>query len=301
MDNLEAMRIFVSVATHGSFTEAARRLRLSPSVVTRSVLQIEEKLGLMLLNRTTRSVQLTERGEIYLGDCKQILEDVEMAKRRVRGENAEPRGTLRVIAPLLFGRLYVLPLVNRLLSEHPTLSIHLELSDRNVHLVREGVDVAVRVGELADSSLIAVRLGVATPVLAASPAYLQKRGAPASPAALSSHDIILFEGIGATNEWPFGAGGKTVRVEPRLVVNSADAAIIAAEAGVGIARTLSYQVWEAVRAGRLSLVLQKFVPPPLPVSVAYQARRMASTNVATFVKAARDYFKANPLAQFEET
>lgn len=301
MDNLEAMRIFVSVATHGSFTEAARRLRLSPSVVTRSVLQIEEKLGLMLLNRTTRSVQLTERGEIYLGDCKQILEDVEMAERRVRGENAEPRGTLRVIAPLLFGRLYVLPLVNRLLSEHPALSIHLELSDRNVHLVREGVDVAVRVGELADSSLIAVRLGVATPVLAASPAYLQKRGAPASPAALSSHDIILFEGIGATNEWPFGVAGKTVRVEPRLVVNSADAAIIAAEAGVGIARTLSYQIWEAVRAGRLSLVLLKFVPPPLPVSVAYQARRMASTNVATFVKAARDYFKANPLAQLKET
>jgi DNA-binding transcriptional LysR family regulator len=300
MDNLEAMRIFVSVATHGSFTEAARRMRLSPSAVTRSILQIEEKLGLLLLNRTTRSVQLTERGEIYLGDCKQILDDVEMAERRVRGENAEPRGTLRVIAPLLFGRLYVLPLVNRLLSEHPALSIHLELSDRNVHLVEEGIDVAVRVGALTDSSLIAVRLGVATPVLVASPAYLQKRGAPASPAALSAHDIILFEGIGATNEWPFGAAGKTVRVEPRLVVNSADAAIIAAEAGVGIARTLSYQVWDAVRAGRLSLVLQKFAPPPLPVSVAYQARRMASANVGTFVKAARDYFKANPLVQFEE-
>ncbi|WP_020174589.1 LysR family transcriptional regulator [Methyloferula stellata] len=299
MDNLEAMRIFVSVATQGSFTEAARRMRLSPSVVTRSILQIEEKLGLLLLNRTTRSVQLTERGVIYLEDCKQILEDVEMAERRVRGENAEPRGTLRVAAPLLFGRLYVLPLVNRLLNEHPALSIHLTLSDRNVHLVEEGVDVAVRVGELADSSLIAVRLGLATPVLAASPAYLQKRGAPASPAALSSHDIILFEGIGTTNEWPFGPNGKTVRVEPRLIVNSADAAIIAAEAGVGIARTLSYQVWDAVRAGRLSLVLQKFAPRPLPVSVAYQARRIASANVATFVKAAREYFKANPLAQFD--
>jgi DNA-binding transcriptional LysR family regulator len=274
-------------------------MRLSPSVVTRSILQIEEKLGIMLLNRTTRSVQLTERGEIYLGDCKQILEDVEMAERRVRGENAEPRGTLRVTAPLLFGRLYVLPLVNRLLNEHPALSIHLELSDRNVHLVEEGVDVAVRVGELVDSSLIAVRLGLATPVLVASPAYLQKRGAPASPAVLSSHDIILFEGIGATNEWPFGAAGKTVRVEPRLIVNSADAAIIAAEAGVGIARTLSYQVWDAVGAGRLSLVLQKFVPRPLPVSVAYHARRMASANVAAFVKAARDYFKAHPLPQFE--
>lgn len=299
MDNLEAMRIFVSVATRGSFTETARRMRLSPSVVTRSISQIEEKLGVMLLNRTTRSVQLTERGEIYLGDCKQILEDVEMSERRVRGEDAAPRGILRVTAPLLFGRLYVLPIVNRLLSVHPALSIHLTLSDRDVHLVEEGVDVAVRVGELADSSLIAVRLGLATPVLTASPAYLHKRGTPASPAALSSHDIILFEGIGTTNEWPFGADRKTVRVEPRLVVNGADAAITAAEADVGIARTLSYQVWDAVRAGRLTLVLQGFAPPPLPVSVAYQPRRIASANVAVFVKALRDHFKVSPLAQFD--
>jgi DNA-binding transcriptional LysR family regulator len=299
MDSLEAMRIFVSVATQGSFTEAARRMRLSPSVVTRSISQIEEKLGILLLNRTTRSVQLTERGEIYLGDCKQILEDVEMAQRRVRGENAKPRGLLRVTAPLLFGRLYVLPIVNRLLSEHPALSIHLTLSDRNVHLVEEGVDVAVRVGELADSSLIAVRLGAATPVLTASPDYLQKRGAPASPTALSLHDIILFEGIGTTNEWPFGANRNMVRVEPRLIVNGADAAITAAEAGVGITRTLSYQVWDAVRAGRLTLILQQFAPPPMPVSVAYQARRIASANVAVFVKAMRDHFKANPLVQFD--
>ncbi|HQT90045.1 MAG: LysR family transcriptional regulator [Acidiphilium sp. 37-64-53] len=298
MDNLEAMRIFVSVAIQGSFTEASRRMRLSPSVVTRSVAQIEERLGIMLLNRTTRSVQLTERGQIYLEDCKRILEDFEMAERRVRGEDAKPRGTLRITAPVLFGRLYVLPIVNALLHEYPALSIHLTLSDRNVNLFEEGVDVAVHVGELADSSLIALKLGLATPVLVASPAYLQKRGAPASPAALSSHDIILFEGIGATNEWSFGADRKTVRVEPRLIVNGADAAITAAEAGVGISRTLLYQVWEALRAGRLTLVLQDFAPPPLPVSVAYQARRIASANVAIFVKAIREHFKANPLAQF---
>jgi DNA-binding transcriptional LysR family regulator len=194
MDNLEAIRIFVSVATQGSFTEAARRMRLSPSVVTRSVAHIEERLGIMLLNRTTRSVQLTERGQIYLEDCKRVLEDFEMAERRVRGEDAQPRGSMRVTAPVLFGRLYVLPIVNRLLLEHPALSIHLTLSDRNVNLFEDGVDVAVRVGELADSSLIAVRLGLATPVLAASPAYLQKRGTPASSAELKSHDIILFEG-----------------------------------------------------------------------------------------------------------
>lgn len=299
MDNLEAMRIFVSVATQGSFTEAARRMRLSPSVVTRSVAQIEERLGIMLLNRTTRSVQLTERGQIYLEDCKRILEDFEMMERRVRGEGAQPRGNLRVTAPVLFGRLYVLPIVNALLHEHHALSIHLTLSDRNVNLFEEGVDVAVRVGELADSSLIAVRLGLTTPVLAASPAYLQKRGAPTSPAELKSHDIILFEGIGATNEWPFGANRNMVRVEPRLIVNGADAAITAAEAGIGITRTLSYQVRDAVRARRLMLVLKEFAPPPLPVSIAYQARRIASANVAVFVKAMRDQFKANPLSQFD--
>ena len=290
MDNLEAMRIFVSVATQGSFAEAARRMRLSPSVVTRSISQVEEKLGVMLLNRTTRSVQVTQRGAIYLEDCRQILDDIEMSERRVRGEDSAPRGILRVTAPLLFGRLYVLPIVNRLLGEHPALSIHLTLSDRNVHLVEDGVDVAVRVGALADSSLIAARLGFATPVLTASPAYLQEHGAPASPAALSSHHIILFEGIGTTNEWPFGTEGRTVRVEPRLIVNGA-------EAGVGIARTLSYQIWNAVHAGRLALVLQEYAPPPLPVSVAYQSRRIPSANVAVFVKALRDHFKSNPLPE----
>ncbi|NPD69171.1 LysR family transcriptional regulator [Lichenicola cladoniae] len=299
MDSLEAMRIFVSVATQSSFTEAARRMRLSPSVVTRSISQVEEKLGIVLLNRTTRSVQLTERGQIYLEDCKQILEDLEMAERRVRGEDAKPRGTLRVTAPVLLGRLYVLPIVNSLLHEHPALSIHLTLSDRNVHLFEEGVDVAVCVGELADSSLIAPTLGLATPVLVASPGYLQKRGVPASPVALSSHDIILFGGISSVNEWPFGADRKTVRVEPRLTVNGADAAITAAEAGVGIARTLSYQVWDAVHAERLTLVLQKFMAPPVPISVAYQARRIGSANVAIFVKAIREHFRANPLVQFD--
>lgn len=299
MDDLEAMRIFVSVATQGSFSEAARRMRLSPSAVTRSVAHIEERLGIMLLNRTTRSVQVTERGQIYLEDCKRILEDCEMAERRVRGEDAKPRGTLRVTAPVLFGRLYVLPIVNALLHEHSALSIHLTLSDRNVNLFEEGVDVAVRVGELADSSLIAVRLGLATPVLVASPAYLQKRAKPVSPAELSSHDIILFEGIGGTNDWPFGPDRKTVRVEPRLIVNGADAAITAAEAGVGIARTLSYQVWDAVRGGRLALVLQEFTPPPLPVSITYQGRRIASANVAAFVKAIREHLRANPLVQFD--
>ena len=275
--------------------EAARQMRLSASVVTRSVAQLEDKLGLMLLDRTTRSVQLTERGEIYLEDCKQILDDVESAERRVRGESAAPRGIMRVAAPFMFGRLHVLPIVNKMLSGYPELSIRLTLSDRNVHLIDEGVDVAVRIGDLADSSLIAVKVGAVSRVLTASPGYLQRRGIPASPTALSGHDIVAFDNIGATDGWRFGAGGKAVRVEPRLAVNSADAAISAAEAGVGITRTLSYQVRDAVLAGRLVPVLQNFAPPEFAISVVYPARRIASANVTAFVKAAREHFKANPI------
>src|SRR5271165_719991 len=300
MDRLDAMRIFVAVAKLGSFAEAARQLRLSPSVVTRSIARLEEQLGLTVLSRTTRSLRLTERGEIYLESCQQILEDIDGAERRVRGENAEPRGDLKVAAPILFGRLHVLPVVNRVLSEHHALSIRLTLSDRNVHLVDEGVDVAVRIGELADSSLIAIKLGAVSRVLVASPAYLKERGVPSSPTKLAAHDTIAFESLDATNEWRFRAGEKTVRVEPRLAVNSADAAIAAAEAGIGITRALSYQIKAAVLAGRLVPILQAFAPPQSPVSAVYPARRIASANVAAFVKAARDHFRANPIVPMEE-
>ncbi len=300
MDRLDAMRAFVAVAKLGSFAEAARRLRLSPSVVTRSIAQLEDQLGLMLLTRTTRSLRLTERGAVYLESCQQILEDIDGAERRVRGENAEPRGEMKVAAPILFGRLHVLPIVNRILGEHRSLSIRLTVSDRNVNLVDEGIDVAIRIGELADSSLIAVKLGEVSRVLVANPAYLKERGTPSTPAALASHDIIAFESIDATNEWRFNANEKSVRVEPRLAVNSADAAITAAEAGIGITRTLSYQVRDSVVAGRLVLLLQKFAPPPLPVSALYPSRRIASANVAAFVKTARDHFKVSPLVPVDE-
>jgi DNA-binding transcriptional LysR family regulator len=300
MDRLDAMRIFAAVAKLGSFAEAARRLRLSPSAVTRSIAGLEDQLGLTLLSRTTRSLRLTARGEIYLGSCGQILEDVEAAERRVRGENAAPRGEMKVAAPIVFGRLHVLPVVNRVLSEHRALSIRLSLSDRIVNLVDEGVDVAVRIGQLADSRLIAVKLGAVSRVLVASPGYLERRGAPESLGELADHDVVAFEGVDATNEWRFGDRGKIVRVEPRLAVNGADAAIAAAEAGVGITRTLSYQVRASVSAGRLVPILQDFAPPPSPVNAVYPARRIASANVAAFVKAAREHFRANPLVPVEE-
>jgi DNA-binding transcriptional LysR family regulator len=300
MDRLDAMRIFVTVARLGSFAEAARQLRLSPSVATRSIAQLEDQLGLMLLTRTTRSLRLTDRGEIFLASCQQILSDMDDAERRARGENAEPRGELRIAAPIVFGRLHVLPVVNRILTEHAGLSVRLMLSDRNVNLVDDGIDIAMRIGDLADSSLIAVKLGEVSRILIASPDYLQKRGVPKSLAALSDHDLIAFESIDATNEWRFDTDGKPVRVEPRLIVNNADAAIAAAEAGIGIARTLSYQVRESVLGGRLTPVLQKFAPPASPISAIHSPRRVASANVAAFVKAARDHFRASPVVPVRE-
>ena len=299
MDRLGAMRIFVSVAKLGSFTEAARRLQLSPSVVTRSIAQLEDQLGLTLLLRTTRSLRLAEQGELYLEGCQQILQDVDSAERTARGENAEPRGTLKVAAPVVFGRLHVLPIVSRVLREHRDVAVELTLSDRNIRLVEEGVDVAIRIGELADSSLIAVKLGAVSRTVVASPAYLKERGVPKSPAELAGHDIIAFEGIGAGDQWRFHPGGKPVRLEPRLTVNSIDVSIAAAEAGIGITRILSYQVRASVIAGRVTPILQQFAPPPSPVNAIYPARRIASANVAVFVKTARDYFKAHPLVPVE--
>jgi DNA-binding transcriptional LysR family regulator len=300
MDRLDAMRIFVAVAKLESFAEAARQLRLSPSVVTRSIAQIEDHLGLTVLSRTTRSVRLTERGQAYLQSCEQILQDIDSAERRARGENAAPRGELHVAAPLVFGRLHVLPVIEKLLGAHQALSVRLSLSDRNAHLVDENIDVTVRIGELADSSFVAVKLGAVRRVVVASPAYLARRGVPASPGDLAGHDLIAFEGLEATNEWRFDAPDRLIRLQPRLTVNSADAAIAAAEAGIGITRTLSYQAQAAVMAGRLVPILQDFAPPASPVSAIYPARRIASANVAAFVTAARDYCRARPLTEIEQ-
>lgn len=295
MDQLDGMRAFVSVASLGSFAEAARRLRQSPSAITRGVAALEDRLGVTLLVRTTRSVRLTERGQIHLESCRQILDDLDIAERRARGEDAKPRGSLRIAAPIVFGRLHVLPVVAQLLADHPEVSVSLTLSDRNVHLVDDGIDVAVRIGDLADSSLIAVRFATVVRVVAASPDYLARHGRPEWPADLVGHDIVAFEGLDTLNEWRFGPDGAVVRIEPRLTVNSADAAIAAVEGGLGITRALSYQLADGIAAGRLAPLLQAFIPPPMPVSAVYPPRRIASANVAAFIAAARRHFRARPV------
>lgn len=292
MDRIDSMRAFVGVATHGSFAEAARQLRLSPSAVTRAVAALEGHLGQTLLSRTTRSVRLTPQGEAYLQSCRSILDDLEAADRRVRGEGAEPRGLLTVAAPVLFGRLHVLPVVTGLLGTHRALSVRLILSDALAHLVDEGVDVAVRIGPLHDSGLYATRLGAVARVTVASPAYLLARGEPGTPADLAHHDVIGFENVDRSDEWRFGEAA--VRLRPRLLVNSAEAALDAAAAGVGITRALSYQAEAAVRAGRLRLVLEAFRSAPYPVSAIHVARRATSPNVAAFLSSAQSALAVLP-------
>jgi DNA-binding transcriptional LysR family regulator len=296
MDRIDAMRAFAAVADLGGFAPAARRLHLSPAAVTRAVALLEDHLGVLLLNRTTRSVRLTERGAIYLDTCRRVLADLEQGERLAQGQDAAPRGYLTVSAPILFGRLHVLPIVQDLLRAHPALSVRMILLDRLVHLVEEDVDVAVRIGDLADSALAAIKVGEVRRVLVASPGYLAQRGAPASLGELARHDLIAFESIDATSDWRFGAGGKTgVRVAPRLLVNNADAAIAACEAGLGITRTLSYQVRDALGAGRLRLVLESFALAPVPVSLVHPARRLGSGNLTAFMNAARAHFRARPV------
>ena len=293
MDHLDSIRVFVAVAQCGSFAGAARRLRMSPSVATRAVAQLEERLAVTLFHRTTRSVRLTDAGAAHLERCIRVIADLDEAERALRGGAAEPRGEMVIAAPIVFGRLHVLPIVTALLRRHAALSVRLVLSDRNAHLAEEGIDVAIRIGELADSSLVARKLGVVRHVVVASPEYLARRPPLERPADLAAHDIVVFEGLGSVSEWQFQTGA--VRIQPRLSVTTAEAAIDAAASGVGITRAFSYQVGDALQAGRLVELLTAFGPPDAPVSALFQAGRSATASVAAFLAEASARFPQSQL------
>lgn len=291
MNHLETLRTFIAVADSMSFAEAARKLRISPTAASRAVAALEQFLGAALLRRTTRMVRLTDEGARYLELCRAALADLDDAARALRGDGATPGGRLVITAPVTFGRLHILSIATGLLRAHPALQIELTLIDRVVRLVDEGIDVAVRIGDLSDSSLLALKIAEVRRVLVASPGYLAAHGMPENVPALHGHALISFAELDRAREWRFGPAGKlAIRIDPRLTLNTADAAIAAATDGVGIARVLSYQALDALVAGQLVTLLDEFAPPPIPVHLVYQANRRASVNVRTFIDSARERF-----------
>lgn len=285
MDRLQAMTTFVTVVETGGFASAARKLNLSPPVVTRAVAELETRLGLRLLTRTTRIVRVTEAGARYAEDCRRILAEIDQAEQAALGEHLAPKGTLTITAPVMFGQLYVTPLLARYLKQWPQLDANCLFLDRVVNLLEEGVDVAVRIGELPDSSLHAVRVGRVRRVLVASPAYAQAHGLPAHPHELADHALISAAGLNTQPEWQFGIGEQACsqRVQPRLRSNSNEAAIVAAIEGLGIARLLSYQVAAHLRSGALLPVLPAYETADQPIHVVHHGGRQATQRVRGFI------------------
>ncbi len=285
MDRLQTMAAFVSVAEERGFAPAARRLNLSPPSITRAVSELEARLGCRLFHRTTRTVRLTEAGERYLADCRRILSDVEEAERHAAGVHAAPSGMVSITASVMFGRIVLVPTVLDLLDRYPDISVSTLFVDRVVHLLEEGIDVAVRIADLPDSTLKAVRVGQVKRVLCASPDYLASRGRPCAPSELAAHDIIDFENMTPGGEWAFERAGRTVRHRPssRLILNTADAAISAALAGRGITRVLSYMIAPHLKCGALETLLQDHEPPPVPVHVLHKEAGRTSARVRAVV------------------
>lgn len=282
MDRLEAMQVFVTVADLRGFAPAARKLRLSPSAVTRSIAALEEHLGARLLQRTTRQVRLTDVGTRYLERARRILADVEEADGSAREERNRPGGRLVVSAPVGFGRLHVGPVMTEYLKRYPEVACELRLSDNLVNLVEDAVDAAVRIGHLADSSLVARQVGEMRRITVATSSYLKRHGEPKTPEALTGHQTILF---GPATAWRFAQDGRDIEVtsSPRFTSNSADAALQYAEAGGGITRVLAYQAAEGLRRGRLKILLAKYEQPALPIHIVYPTSRLLSAKVRAFI------------------
>ena len=289
MDRLSAMQAFVAVAELQGFAPAARKLAVSASAVTRMVAALEERLGVRLLQRTTRSVTLTDAGARYLDRARRILAEIDEAEDSAHAEQARPTGRLTVSAPTLFGRMHVGPLMGEFLAAHPQVTGELLLADRMVNLVDEGIDLALRIGRLEDSSLIVRKTGETRRVLVASPAYLERHGVPSVPQDLGTHRVIQVLPLSPTLEWtfrtaPHGAGDEvSVSVTTHYVTNSVDAALWHAEQGGGLTLALSYQVVESVKAGRLRVVLAEHEPPPLPIQWVYPTSRLLSAKVRAFI------------------
>jgi DNA-binding transcriptional LysR family regulator len=289
MDRFETLSAFVAVADRRGFAAAARALDSSPPAITRAVAALERHLGVTLFHRSTRAVSLTDEGAAFLDRARRILADLREAEQVAMGGRSVPRGQLYVTAPVMFGRLHVLPAIDALLAKHEGLSARMMLLDRNVRIIEEGIDVAVRIGALTDSALRVIAIGSVHQTIVASPSYLAERGIPTVPADLRGHSCVVGSGVRIGSVWSFGTRGEaSVEIVPRLTVNTVDATIEAAEAGLGLANVLSYQSAQAIAAGRLVEVLADHAPPPLPVSLLYDAGRAAMPAVRAFIEAMRE-------------
>ncbi|HKR42140.1 MAG TPA: LysR family transcriptional regulator, partial [Paraburkholderia sp.] len=281
----DSMSILVAVVDSGSLSAAARRLGMPLATVSRKVAELESHLKTRLIQRTTRQLSLTEAGASYVAACRRILDEIAEAERAATGEYASPKGELVVTAPVVFGRLHVVPVVAEFLAHYPEIDVSLVLTDRVVHLMEEQADVAIRIGELPDSTLMATRVGTVRRVVCASPAYLATHGEPVKPRDLAVHECITFEVLASTRAWVFGSGKSevSVPVHSRLAVNTAEAAIAAAMLGVGLVRVLSYQVADAIRDNALSVVLDKFESAPLPISLVHKGQTPLPLKLRAFL------------------
>ena len=287
MDRFEAMNILVSVVETGSFTAAGKRLGVPLPTVSRKLAELEGHLGTRLLARSTRRLDLTDAGAEYVASCRRILEEISDAERKASGEYITPKGELVLTAPVVFGRLHVVPVIAAFLASYPDIDVRLVQSDRNVQLLDDHIDLAVRIGALRDSSMIVVQVGFVRQVVCASPDYLATHGMPKSPADLSKLSCITFDVLGSTTSWSFenktGRSGHVVPVHSRLLVNTAEAALEAAIAGAGVTRVLSYQAAKAVEEGKLRLVLEPFEPSAVPVNIIHTAQSMLPLKTRSFI------------------
>ncbi len=296
MDRLHLMTVYVAVAEEEGFAAAARRLGMSPPAVTRAISALEDRLGVKLLQRTTRHVRVTEAGERYLDDARRVIAAADEADEAAVGINAQPRGHMTVTAPVLFGRMYVMPGIVDYLRQHPETSVSALFLDRVVNMLEEGVDVGIRIGELSDSSYRALRVGHVRRVICAAPSYLKRHGIPQTPQDLKQHQVIVASSLSQNIEWRFVDQGEplSVRIKPRLTVSSNDGAIEAATLGLGVTRLMSYQVAPLLAAGKLKVVLSEFESPRVPIHIIHREGRHASAKMRAFIDLMAERLRAEP-------
>ena len=285
MDRLEAMTILLAAVDMGSLSAASRQLRVPLATVSRRVAELEEHLHVRLLHRGSRKVVLTDAGRSYVTSCRRIIEEIAEVERTAAGEYRAPQGELAISVSAVLGRTHVLPFVVEFQRTFPDIRVRLQFTDRFVNLLEEHVDVAVRIGELPDSSMIAKRVGLIRLMLCASPAYLKRRGAPKTPLDLATHDCVIHETYSTPHGWEFVSEETTqmIHVPSRLTVNLGEAAVAAAVAGAGIARVLSYLVDDLLRSRSLVTLLEAYEPSPMPVSVIYPSQRQVPLKLRAFL------------------